>query len=143
MQFKIKPLNSSICFIYGFGKDNRVYDFVLTLETKNSKEAEVHALLSREKLTPNDFVLLWDKLREATKVEWFIFEVLPEHAKAYKVGLEVTESKKNKTFDGFDSEILRVNRKAKIRFACSKRSGDRNKAKILFRRLNNAIGSNF
>ena len=113
MQFKIKPFNETICFIYGFDKNPRVYDFVLTLITKDNV-TEAHALLSRAKLVIVDFLRLWKIVKEASQAEWFIFEVLPEHAKAYKMGLEL-ESSTSKTFDGYDSVIIKLNRNAKLK----------------------------
>lgn len=136
MQFRIKPLTKNICFIYGFAKNERVYDFVLTLETKrNGEEAEVHAMLSRSSLTATDFIKLWDALKEASPVPYFLFEVFPEHAKAYKVGMEIAETKQKTTFDGWPSEVLKICRNAKIKFAFSKNASKSNPVKRLKKSL--------
>lgn len=116
MIFKINPCDSTTCFIYGFPDlETKVYDFVLTIKIVGNK-AEIHAMLNRgPELKPWDWSKLWTILKEASPTELFEFEVLPGHAMAYRMGFEQLESIKTKTFDGFDSEIIRIHRDVKFK----------------------------
>lgn len=133
MIFKIKNLNEKIYFVYGFLNNAKIYDMVLTVENKPNKISEIHALISRVPIDPPSFVRLWEAIIGATKSEWFEFEVFPEHAKAYKIAMDIATIKKTKTFDGYDSEILTVHRNTKLKFQTKKIK--ENKFRKIIRRL--------
>ena len=98
----------SIVMIYGFKEsDTRFYGAVLTLYRQGNTTV-AYGFLSKVELEISDLRALWSKLQEVIDTRYLEFEVLPEHAELYKQNLSIDAVVKQKTFDGYDSEVLRV-----------------------------------
>lgn len=102
---------NDLIMVYGFlNKDDRNYSIVLTLYIKN-KLTKLYGFLddkSKVKLSLADLKILWKFLRKIVSTKYVILEALPEHALFYKHYLPVIETKQSLTFNGFDSELLKI-----------------------------------
>lgn len=125
MTFRIKPLRPDVLFIYGFGRNTRRHEFVLTLEIEKTV-SKVHAMICRTVMRQGDMLRLWTTIKSAVFSEWIEFEVLPEDVQVYHKGFDSIQIRKSKTFDGYESAIIRVKRDAKLSFKRTKKEGDEN-----------------
>jgi hypothetical protein len=98
---------NGLTMVYGFKTKERFYDVVLSLYRKG-ETTTVYGFLSKVTIEPDDFWSLWDKLKEVVETEYIVFEVLPEHAIVYKQFLPVLEVVSTKTFNGYESELLKI-----------------------------------
>jgi len=101
---------NDVIMIYGFRKDEKCYDAILTLIKRDDRTTEACGFLSRSALSVFDLRGLYTLLLNVIKTEILQFEVLPEsfHSEFYQRFLPIEEILRSKTFDGFDCEILRV-----------------------------------
>jgi len=98
----------NIIFLYGFKTPtHRLYSVVLTIIIKE-EGGYIHGFLSQMILKPNDLWGIWNYIREHIKINYLIFEVLPEHAKIYKKYLPIQDIKNTISFDGLECELLTV-----------------------------------
>ena len=98
---------NGLTMVYGFKTSERFYDVVLSLLCKG-ETTTVYGFLSKVTLEPDDFKALWEKLQEIVETEFIVFEVLPEHSAVYKHYLPVLEVVSTKTFNGYQSELLKI-----------------------------------
>lgn len=109
--WKYHRKSNDLIMVYGFlNKDDRNYSIVLTLYIKN-KLTKLYGFLddqSKVKLSLADLKILWKFLCTIITTRHLILEALPEHALFYKHYLPVVKMKKSETFNGFDSEILKI-----------------------------------
>lgn len=113
MKFSCKYLNDQISFLYGFKNNNRIYDMVMTLE-QNRDVCVIHAWLSRVPMNFKDLYEMWEALKVNFKSTYFEFEVFEEHKRFYKKVFKSFDERKSKTFDGFNSYILKVHRECEL-----------------------------
>ena len=103
--------------VYGFKDETtRHYSAVLTLLIKEGNSSTIaYGFLTQETLSPDDFRGLWKCLQEIIPTSYLLIEVLPEHAKIYKAYLPIVNMTKTKTFNGIESEWLKVDMKGELR----------------------------
>ena len=115
MIFKTKKLTKDVSLVYGFMQENDLhYIMVTTLQTENDSTI-VHGLVSRGDMTLFDFISLWEYYQITVKTKYLKFEVLPEHARFYKLLLPIVKSEKSKTFNNLDSEVLKIDIQSKVK----------------------------
>jgi hypothetical protein len=71
-------------------------------------ETYIYGFLSKTLLIPKDFISLWHYLLTIVTTTYIIFEVMEEHSRVYQTYLKPESIKKTKTFNGFESETLRM-----------------------------------
>lgn len=102
---------NSLTMVYGFANDtDRKYVAVLSLHKKENSTT-IYGFLSKVRLTSEDLNGLWDLLVSIVDTKYLVFEVLPEHAELYKQHLPIESVVKARTFNGYDSEVLRIEMK--------------------------------
>jgi hypothetical protein len=96
-----------LIMLYGFATESEHYDVVMTLY-KIDDCTTIHGFLSKAHIHIKDFRNLWTTIKEAVRTRYIQFEALDCHAIVYKVFLSIAESTKSKTFNGFDSQIIKI-----------------------------------
>jgi len=101
--------------VYGFKKQKRIYDTVLTLHIKNEKETWVYGFLSKCRLSVKDFISLWKYLKQIVPTQYLMVEAFSMHTRIYKMFLPIIKVERTKTFNGFESETLQIVMKKPLR----------------------------
>lgn len=111
--FKDYDISHNVKQVMGFVNNKKTYDVVFFLVRK-SKYTYVHGLLSKVSMI-SFYKDLWKYLQEIVKTSHIAFEVIKEHAFAYRAFLIIEEEYECETFDGFKSVLLCVNKDSNLR----------------------------
>ncbi len=106
MKFQHKKIRDDIVVLYGFRKKD-IFSAVMTL-SRESDETEIHGFLTKKSMTVPEFYDLWKYLKEIIETKYLIMDVLPDHARVYKMFLPYESAELNKTFDGLNCERLKI-----------------------------------
>ena len=115
MIFKTKKLTNNVSLVYGFKDEKDVHYYLVTTLQKKDDSTIVHGLISKGEMHLFEFISLWEYYKKIVTTPYIKFEVLPDHARFYKLLLPTEECIKSKTFNGLDCEVLKINIKSKLK----------------------------
>lgn len=105
MTFQSKQLKNGTMLIYGFRDDEVRFEMIMTLEPEKDM-AVIHGFLTRRSMDAHELVAMWRYLKEHVGKRFLKCEVVPCHARVYKLFLDVVKSTPSMTFNGHECEEL-------------------------------------
>lgn len=115
MTFQSKQLKNGTMLIYGFRDDEVRFEMIMTLEPENDM-AVIHGFLSRHSMDAYELVTMWKYLKSHIGKRYLKCEVVPDHARVYKMFLDVIKSTPSKTFNGHACEELVIDLEQELKY---------------------------
>lgn len=111
MTFKHRKKNN-VTIIYGFERDDKFYDMVLTLH-KEKEITSIYGLLSRVPLTKENYKDLYAYIQCVSDTPHIQFEAVPELIALYRrsfvrMPYKILEEKKSSLFNGHKCSVFKV-----------------------------------
>ena len=115
MLFRTKKLTPKISLVYGFRKEDDKHFCLITTLQEKQEDTIAHGLLTKGEMSFFEFMDLWKYFKQTLKTKFLVCDVVPEHARVYKLGLPVISSYKSKTFNGLACEVLKIKITGKLK----------------------------
>jgi hypothetical protein len=119
--FQTKQLKNGTILIYGFRDDQIRFEMIMTIEPEKDRST-VHGFLSKRSMDAHELISMWKYIKRTVPTRYLRCDVVPAHARVYKIFLDVVESNPSKTFNGHDCEELIIDLSKELRIATKERT---------------------